>query len=227
MNGSHGWFAGPLTGAGAVRDNRMHGWPHLLSVKHPMLALGGSKARRDAEFTEYVAGRLAAWRRVAYVLCQDWDRADDLVQGAITKLYIGWNRARAADRIDGYAHVVLVREFLGERRSGWSRRVAVDGLVPDLPGRGEDHDTALDLRAALATLPRRQRATLVLRFYCDMNVDQTAHVLSCSPGTVKSQTAKGLRSLRLALEPAMSRSRGSGPAGPAARQTIERGVVDG
>ncbi len=106
-------------------------------MKNPVPALGESKARRDAEFTEYVSGRMAPWRRVAYLLCQDWDHADDLVQGAITKLYVRWNRARAADHIDAYVHVVLVREFLGERRSGWSRRVAVDGLVPDLAGRSE------------------------------------------------------------------------------------------
>jgi RNA polymerase sigma-70 factor (sigma-E family) len=205
----------------------MGAWTHLPSVKNRVPALGGPKARRDAEFTEYVAGRLVAWRRVAYLLCQDWDRADDLVQGAITKLYVQWSRARAADHIDSYAHVVLVREFLGERRSGWSRRVAVDGQVPDLPGRSEDHDTALDLRAALAALPRRQRATLVLRFYCDLNVDQAAHVLSCSPGTVKSQTAKGLRSLRLALDPATSPAPGSGPASPMTRKATGRGAADG
>jgi DNA-directed RNA polymerase specialized sigma24 family protein len=103
----------------------------------------------------------------------------------------------------------------------------VDGLVPDLPGRSEDHDTALDLRSALATLPRRQRATLVLLFYCDLNVDQTAHVLSCSPGTVKSQTAKGLRSLRLALDPATSPAPGSGPAGPTTGKATGRGAADG
>jgi RNA polymerase sigma-70 factor (sigma-E family) len=205
----------------------MGAWPHLPSVKHPVPALGEPKARRDAEFTEFVAGRMAAWRRVAYLLCQDWDRADDLVQGAITKLYVRWNRARAADHIDAYAHVVLVREFLGERRSGWSRRVAVDGQVPDRPGRSEDHDTALDLRAALATLPQRQRATLVLRFYCDLNIDQTAHVLSCSPGTVKSQTAKGLRALRLALDPAMSPALGSGTASAMTRKATGRGATDG
>jgi RNA polymerase sigma-70 factor (sigma-E family) len=210
-----------------VRDNRMGAWTHLPSVKNPVSALGESKARRDAEFTEYVTGRMAAWRRVGYLLCQDWDRADDLVQGAITKLYLGWNRVRAADHIDSYAHVVLVREFLGERRSGWSRLVAVDGQVPDLPGRSEDHDTALDLRSALAALPRRQRTTLVLRFYCDLNIDQTAHVLSCSPGTVKSQTAKGLRSLRQALEPAMSPAPGSEPASPTGRKATRRGAANG
>jgi RNA polymerase sigma-70 factor (sigma-E family) len=188
----------------------MSGWPHLLSVKNPVSALGELKARRDAEFTDYVAGRMAAWRRVGYLLCQDWDRADDLVQGAITKLYVRWNRARATDHIDSYAHVMLVREYLGERRSSWSRRVAVDGQVPELPAQAPDHDTALDLRSALAALPRRQRATLVLRFYCDLNVDQTARVLSCSPGTVKSQTAKGLRSLRQALEPSTGPTPGGG-----------------
>jgi DNA-directed RNA polymerase specialized sigma24 family protein len=87
-------------------------------VKHPVPALGGPKAPRDAEFTEYVAGRLVAWRRVAYLLCQDWDRADDLVQGAITKLYIGWSRARAADHIDAYVHVVLVRGVPGRAAVG-------------------------------------------------------------------------------------------------------------
>ena len=216
VSGSRGWFAGRLAGAGGVRDNRMPGWSHLNGVKNPVSALGELKARRDAEFTEYVAGRMAAWRRVGYLLCQDWDRADDLVQGAITKLYVRWNRARAADHIDAYAHVMLVREYLGERRSSWSRRVAVDGQVPDLPGQAPDHDTALDLRSALATLPRRQRATLVLRFYCDLNVDQTARVLGCSPGTVKSQTAKGLRSLRQAL----AASTGPAPGGmqPASRR---------
>jgi DNA-directed RNA polymerase specialized sigma24 family protein len=64
-----------------------------------------------------------------------------------------------------------------------------------------DHDVALDLRAAVAALPARQRATLVLRFYCDLNVDRCAEVLGCSPGTVKSQTARALETVRRALGP--------------------------
>jgi len=56
-------------------------------------------------------------------------------------------------------------------------------------------------RAAVAALPTRQRATLVLRFYCDLNVDQSAEILGCSPGTVKSQTARALDSVRRALGP--------------------------
>jgi RNA polymerase sigma-70 factor (sigma-E family) len=160
-------------------------------------------ARRDTEFTEYVQARLTWLRRVAYLLCQDWDRADDLVQAAVTRLYVYWDRARAADQIDGYVHSILVREFLGARRSPWARRVVLTGgPVADVAGLTPDFDAALDVRGTLARLPARQRATLVLRFYCDLSVDQAAQVLGCSAGTVKSQTARGLSAMRRMLGPA-------------------------
>lgn len=166
--------------------------------------------RRDAEFTEYMTARLAALRRVAYLLCLDSDRADDLVQGAMTKMYVHWGRVRAADHADSYAKVILVREFLSERRSGWARRVSLGADLPDQPASAADQDAALDVRSALAALAPGQRATLVLRFYCDLNVEQSARVLGCSAGTVKSQTAKGLDALRRALEPAsQARQRGN------------------
>ncbi len=158
-------------------------------------------AHRDAEFTEYVAARQAWLRRVAFLLCQDWDRADDLVQGAITRLYVHWGRARLVEHVDAYARTILVREFLSERRSQWARRVTLPGRLPDLPGAVTDDTAVLDVRTSLAMLPPRQRAVLVLRFYCDLSVDHAAQVLGCSPGTVKSQTAKGLESLRRALDP--------------------------
>jgi RNA polymerase sigma-70 factor (sigma-E family) len=156
--------------------------------------------RRDAEFTEYVAARLGSLRRVAYLLCRDWDSADDLVQRALIKLYLHWARARADDHEDAYARVIVVREFLSERRSGWARRVRLDAQPPDVPAAATDHDTALDVRSALFGLPPRQRATLVLRFYCDLSVEQSASALGCSAGTVKSQTAKGIEALRRALD---------------------------
>ncbi len=159
-------------------------------------------ARRDAEFTEYVTARLAALRRVAYLLCLDRDRADDLVQGAMTRMYVHWGRVRAVDHADSYAKAILVREFLSERRSGWARRVSLGAELPDQPAVAADQDAALDVRSALAGLPPGQRATLVLRYYCDLNIEQSARVLGCSAGTVKSQTARGLDSLRRALEPA-------------------------
>ncbi len=171
-------------------------------------------ARRDDEFTQYVAARLAAFRRLAFLLCQDWHRADDLVQATITKLYVHWARASALDHTDAYARTVLVREFLGEQRSGWARRVSLHAEAPDRPGLPLDPDAALDVRAALAGIPPRQRATLVLRFYCDLSVEQTAELLGCSAGTVKSQTAKGIATLRARLGPPPFRPSAADPAGP-------------
>jgi RNA polymerase sigma-70 factor (sigma-E family) len=154
---------------------------------------------RDVEYCEFVAARMSSLRRLAAVLCDDWQRADDLVQTALTKLYVHWGRVRAADHPDAYARTVLVHEFVQERRSLWVRRVSLVGRVSDSAAATVDHDAVLDLRAAVAALPARQRATLVLRFYCDLNVDQCAEVLGCSPGTVKSQTARALEAVRRAL----------------------------
>ena len=172
-------------------------------------------ARRDAEFTEYMHARLSWLRGLAYVLCQDWQRADDIVQAAVTRVYVRWDQATAADYLDGYVRAVLVREFVKDRRSAWSRRVLLASQTPEVASRAQDYDAGLDLRGALARLPPRQRATLMLRFYCDLSVDQTAQALGCSPGTVKSQTAKGLRALRRWLEPA-------GPGAPVAGRTRPR-----
>jgi RNA polymerase sigma-70 factor (sigma-E family) len=158
-------------------------------------------SRRDDEFTEYVTARMWWLRRLAYLLCQDWQHADDLVQAAITRLYTHWGRAAAVEHTDAYVRTILVREYLSERRSGWARRVSLSADLPETAAITGDAEGALDLRAALAGLPPRQRATLVLRFYCDLNVDQAARLLGCSPGTVKSQTAKGIGALRRALQP--------------------------
>jgi RNA polymerase sigma-70 factor (sigma-E family) len=155
--------------------------------------------RRDDEYTEFVAARLQALRRIAYLLCHDWHHADDLVQLTITRLYVHWHRVGVMDNPEAYTRTVLVRQFLRERGSAWARRVSLPGEMPDRLGVGDDHDDAIDVNAALAGLPPRQRATLVLRYYCDQTVDQVAEVLGCSAGTVKSQTSKGLAALRLAL----------------------------
>jgi RNA polymerase sigma-70 factor (sigma-E family) len=170
---------------------------------------------RDAEYSEFAAARLSSLRRLAAALCDDWQRADDLVQATLVKLYVHWGRAQSASHPDAYARTILVREFLQDRRSSWVRRVLLSSTVPGSPAAVTDHDAVLDLRAAVATLPPRQRATLVLRFYCDLSIDQTALVLGCSAGTVKSQTARGLEALRLALGPAHAAGPGRGR--PAAR----------
>jgi DNA-directed RNA polymerase specialized sigma24 family protein len=167
--------------------------------------------RRDAEYAEYVAyveGRLTWLRRVAFLLCQDEHVADDLVQVTVTKLFAYWARARRADSLDAYVRTVMVRVFLRERGSGWGRRVVLSGALPDVAAYGTDRDAALDVRDALLAVPPRQRATLVLRFYCDLDVEQAAVALGCSAGTVKSQTSKGLANMRRLLEPSGAGGKG-------------------
>jgi RNA polymerase sigma-70 factor (sigma-E family) len=153
----------------------------------------------DDEYTAYVSGRLPWLRQIAYPLCQDWHRADDLVQTAITRLYVKWRQARAADNLDAYVRVILIRVFLAEQRGGWFSRVRLTPTPPGSPFESGDRDTAMDIHRALAAVPPRQRATLVLRFHCDLSVEQTADTLGCSTGTVKSQTSRGLATLRSIL----------------------------
>ncbi len=155
---------------------------------------------REAEYTDWVRARLPWLRRIAYRLTQDWQLADDLTQVAITRLYTHWNRAREVST-DGYARTILVRAFIADRRSAWIRRVQLDGDYAEYPAAAADHEAQLDVRAALATLPPRQRATLILRYCYGLPVEETARELGCAEGTVKSQTAKGLAALRRALAP--------------------------
>jgi RNA polymerase sigma-70 factor (sigma-E family) len=159
-----------------------------------------AKQTRDAEFTEYVASRGGWLRKVAYLLCSDWHRADDLVQESITKLYVNWHRAGRVENRDGYARTVLVNTFLAEQRAPWRRRLREAEVEVDPVSVPRDIDTALDLRDALAALPPRQRAAVVLRYYCDLTVDQAAHALGCSSGNVKSQTSRGLDAMRRTLD---------------------------
>jgi RNA polymerase sigma-70 factor (sigma-E family) len=157
------------------------------------------REHRLQEYDSYAAGRMPALRRSAYLLCGDWDRGDDLVQKVLTELYVRWSRARQADNLDAYAHRMLVRRFLDERRTGWARwvRLIDPGTQPERAA-VPDNDPALrlDVRAALGCLPPRQRAVVVLRFLQDMSVEQTAEALGCSAGTVKSQTSRALATLR-------------------------------
>lgn len=159
---------------------------------------------RDEEFTAYVAARARPLRRSAYLLCGDWHRAEDLSQSALTKAYLAWPRITRADNVDGYVRQILVRTYLDEQRRRW-RREQPSG---DLPERlGTDPATAtdqrLDLMRALATLPARQRAAVVLRCWEDLPIAEVARALDCSEGTVKSQTSRGLAALRAVLAPGL------------------------
>ena len=155
----------------------------------------------EAEYVAAIAPRLPQLRRAAFLLCGSWERGDDTLQRALTDLYAKWGQARRAEHLDAYIRTVLVHRWIDEQRGRWAKV----RLVHDLPDRpapfGPDPDEVLDVRAALAKLPPRQRAVLVQRYLCDMSVEATAAALRCSVGTVKSQTSDALRAMRAHLEP--------------------------
>jgi RNA polymerase sigma-70 factor (sigma-E family) len=155
---------------------------------------------RDRECAEYVSARLKALHRAAYLLCGDAHRADDIVAATVMDLYRHWHRVRQADNVDAYVHRSLVRRFGQERRLRWARVLLTD-RVPDRaatrPGSGvEDRQV---LRDALARLTTAQRTVLVLRYFCDLPVEEVARVLRCSEGNVKSHSSRGLAALREVL----------------------------
>jgi RNA polymerase sigma-70 factor (sigma-E family) len=159
---------------------------------------GGPRDFED-DFTDYYVARADSLRKTAYLLCGDWHLAQDLTQTTFTKMYRAWQRIQRHDTLDQYARQVLVRTFLDETRRPWRREFST---VPDSPALDvaarddQSPDDRLLLRTALSRIPKRRRAVLILRFWEDLSVDQTAEILGCSAGTVKSQTADGLANLR-------------------------------
>ncbi|BBH70323.1 RNA polymerase sigma24 factor [Actinoplanes sp. OR16] len=152
------------------------------------------------EYREYVSGRMDGWRRTAYLLCGDWHAADDLVSIALVRLYRHWGRVSAVEHPEAYVRQILVRTMLNERRRSWRREQPMVA-VPDRPVTGGPESVA-DRQmfvALLGELPPRRRAVLVLRYFCDLSVEETAAQLGCSTGTVKSQTARALETLRTRL----------------------------
>jgi len=164
--------------------------------------------RRDEEasYRDYVAVRLDPLRRTAYLYCRDWHTADDLVGITLGKLYRHWRRAREAGNLDAYVHGILTNTWLEERRRPWRTREQFFADPPDRVGDEVSRADDGDVLALLAGLPPGRRACMVLRFYCDLTVEQTAEILGISAGTVKSQTARGLDKLR---GPAANLTKGS------------------
>jgi RNA polymerase sigma-70 factor (sigma-E family) len=157
------------------------------------------RADWEHEYVEYVRARLPVLRRTAYQLVGDAQRADDVVAQTLTDLYVRWRRARRAEHLDPYVRRMLINAFLGDRRRAWSR-VRLLAELPDRPAPTDDGAENRDLvRQGLLAVPPRQRAVLVLRFLHDLPVTEVADLLGCSTGTVKSQTARGLATLRQAL----------------------------
>lgn len=155
---------------------------------------------RDAEFGDYLDSRAVVMRRTAYLLCGgDWHRAEDLVQTTLTKIYVAWPRLRHGEAIDAYARKVMVRSAIDESRRAHRRRESAVEVLPEVGVLPVSTEDVLDVRRALAALPAGQRAVVVLRYWDDLSVTETAAALGRSEGTVKSQASKGLAALRRLL----------------------------
>jgi RNA polymerase sigma-70 factor (sigma-E family) len=151
-----------------------------------------------ASFDDYVRTRHAALLRFAYVLCADAHLAADLVQDALERTGLRWRRLRDQDDPEGYVRRVIVNQYLNRwRRLRRERLVAEVPDQPSPPTSGRSDDPVWQL---LGTLPRQQRAVLVLRFYEDMTEAAIAELLGCSLGTVKSNSSRALAKLRAAME---------------------------
>lgn len=162
-----------------------------------------SASSREEGFRDFYLARGDRLRATAYLLCGDWHLAEDLVQAAFTKLYLAWPRVCQFEHLDQYARRTLVHTFLSERRRAWRREHPVQQVPEDpggrLDGAGAGAEERLILLDALAGLPGRQRATLVLRFWEDLSVEQTADLLGVSSGAIKTHTSRGLATLRARL----------------------------
>jgi RNA polymerase sigma-70 factor (sigma-E family) len=152
----------------------------------------------EEELRAFVAARYPHLRRTAYLLCGDWHRADDLVQTALARVVVAVRR-RKVDNLDGYARTTLLRTFIDDNHRVWRRRERSSPELQDWPGLAHDPTVALTVLAALRSLPARQRAVVVLRYWEDRSVDETAEALHINSGTVKSQCAKAVAALRRAL----------------------------
>jgi RNA polymerase sigma-70 factor (sigma-E family) len=154
---------------------------------------------RDAAYVEYVAARQAHLRRIAYAVCGDWHRADDVLQTALTKLYLAWPRLRDDTSPDAYVRRIIVRTDIDEHRRPWRReRPGLEGH--DAPARTElPVEDRSELFEALQVLPAMQRKTVLLRYWLGLSVQETARELDISEGTVKSHASRGLASLQRVL----------------------------
>ena len=165
---------------------------------------------RSEEFRAFALDRSLRLHQSAYLLCGDWHLAHDIVQDTLVNVYRHWSRVRQADSPDAYVRRILINEA----RDRWRRR---DKAVPVADVGAEPADAVIadatddiarrdGLLRALVELPHQQRATVVLRYLEGLSQAETAQVLGCSEGTVKSQSSRALATLRKYLEKAEPRS---------------------
>ena len=152
----------------------------------------------DEEFTEFVHATWPGLYRTAYLMLGEHQLAEDLVQTALAKTYGSWHKVREPEAAPAYARVVLANTAASWfRRRSWRNEHPTE-ILPETSGEHDPSDRPAVVDA-LRSLPPRQRAVLVLRYYDDLSVREVSRALGISEGTVKSQTADALRRLRAVL----------------------------
>lgn len=157
----------------------------------------------DEEFADFVRARQHALVRFGYLLTGDQMMAEDLAQTALARLYLKWDTIRQAGAMEAWVRKVMVNEHTSWWRRAWRRRETVDFDATHMAERASVVDRPPDgdgLWQHVLGLPPRQRAAVALRYYEDLSEAQTAEILGCSVGTVKSQTHRALATLRSKLE---------------------------
>jgi RNA polymerase sigma-70 factor (sigma-E family) len=150
---------------------------------------------RGSDFDDFVVGAAPGLLRMAIALTGDRTAAEDLLQDVLERMYVAWRRI---DDPHAYARRALVNASANRWRSRSRRPEQLRADLPETPVADvtDQHDERDKMRRAIAALPRRQRAVVVLRYLEDLSEAETARTLGCSPGTVKSQTARALATLR-------------------------------
>lgn len=156
---------------------------------------------RDREFADFVDGRFTALQRFGYLLTGEWHLAEDLVQTSLTKVWFHRNSLRSSNALESYTRTVMVNTSTQWWRRKWKGETPTEHLPePHQHASGQSEYGLVDdrdlLLRALATLPRRTRATLVLRYFEDLPEAEIADIMGCSLGTVKSNVSRGLAKLR-------------------------------
>jgi RNA polymerase sigma-70 factor (sigma-E family) len=155
--------------------------------------------RGSGTFDAFVAARGDALWRSAWLLTGDAHLAEDLVQTALAKTYLSWDRLRDRGAIDAYVRRIIVNENTSMWRRAWKRNERSTDQLPDAGTHDPDTDSRDAMWRVVQTLPPKQRAAVVLRYYEDLSEADTAQVLGCSVGNVKSQTSRAVASLRAAV----------------------------